>query len=85
MREVAIANHGADFQAAVGLLARSIERQYVDVDERGGRSTFSFIRSISVVPPATNFAPLGGLTLVVASFTVAGFVYWKVSIVILAD
>jgi hypothetical protein len=49
-----------------------------------GRSTFNFIRSISVVPPATNFAPLAA-TLVVASFTVAGFVYWNVSIVILAD
>jgi hypothetical protein len=46
-----------------------------------GRSTFNFIRSISVVPPATNFAPLA-VALAIASFTVAGFVYWKGSIVI---
>ena len=53
IREIGIANGRADLQPAVRRRFDLVERQAIDVDDAGsGVSTLSFIKSMSVVPPA---------------------------------
>ena len=50
--KIGVASPCAYRQAAIGQSPRSGRAEGVDVDQPLRRSTFSFMRSISVVPPA---------------------------------